>query len=648
MAQQVGYRGSARRLVVAFDIGTTFSGISYCILNPGEVPKICNVTRFPGQEHVPGSSRIPTVLSYDRTGKLRAVGAETLLSVNVELAEDEDWVKVEWFKIRMRPASMPSALDAATLPPLPGDKNLMQVLSDYIAYLMQCAKKFIVDTHATISDSWDELNQSAVFIIGHPNGWEGAQQQQIRRAAVLGGVVPNTPEGRARVRFVSEGEASLHFCLSGDLLPLEKNKAFIIADLGGGTLDFSAYVLTSMQPFQAREVSAARCELEGATLVTARAKTHLKERLKTSTFGSYEHVNLITDRFDDTAKKTFKDGDEMCLVQFGSFNENDAAHGIRAGKIKLTGLEMASFFEPAVEAAVKAIKQQIEESRYPISKVYLVGGFSASPYVSSQLTDRLARLGIPVGSPDGQTAKAVANGALAFYLNNNVLSRIAKLSVGTLIHWTFNQNDAEHLRRLDNKIITPSGHVVIKGGFRTVLKRGTSVSGETQFRQSYTFEIEDKEDMDGAKLGIFAYLGLGDPPKFLDQIASKELFRRLCIVSIDRDNLHRIMESGTRSGAKFWKYSYDIVISFGGAEMTVQICWTEKGVKRYGPAQIVFEELEEFDLGEEPEDPSTIPARDNFKQLPPVPQAGAFDPTIPARDTFEPRRPFSFFRRAKT
>lgn len=75
-------------------------------------------------------------------------------------------------------------------------------------------------------------------------------------------------------------------------------------------------------------------------------------------------------------------------------------------------------------------------------------------------------------------AKAVANGALAFYLNNNVLSRIAKMSVGTLIHWSFDQRDPEHLRRLDNKIITPSGHVVIKGGFRTVLKR-VRISSET-------------------------------------------------------------------------------------------------------------------------------------------------------------------------
>ncbi len=74
----------------------------------------------------------------------------------------------------------------------------------------------------------------------------------------------------------------------------------------------------------------------------------------------------------------------MCLVQFGSMNENDTAHGIRSGKIKFTGfvvtsirmlilitmyvrLEMESFFEPAIQAAIIAIQQQIDESRSPIS-----------------------------------------------------------------------------------------------------------------------------------------------------------------------------------------------------------------------------------------------------------------------------------------
>lgn len=39
------YSGTNRALVLALDIGTTFSGVSYAILEPGEVPKIHGVTR---------------------------------------------------------------------------------------------------------------------------------------------------------------------------------------------------------------------------------------------------------------------------------------------------------------------------------------------------------------------------------------------------------------------------------------------------------------------------------------------------------------------------------------------------------------------------------------------------------------------------
>ena len=33
------------KLVVAFDIGTTYSGVSYCILKPGQVPEILGITK---------------------------------------------------------------------------------------------------------------------------------------------------------------------------------------------------------------------------------------------------------------------------------------------------------------------------------------------------------------------------------------------------------------------------------------------------------------------------------------------------------------------------------------------------------------------------------------------------------------------------
>ena len=39
------YTGGSRKLVVSLDIGTTFSGAAYALLDPGEVPKIQSVTR---------------------------------------------------------------------------------------------------------------------------------------------------------------------------------------------------------------------------------------------------------------------------------------------------------------------------------------------------------------------------------------------------------------------------------------------------------------------------------------------------------------------------------------------------------------------------------------------------------------------------
>jgi len=40
------YEGATRKLVLAFDVGTTYSGISYSILDPGYSPEILDVTRL--------------------------------------------------------------------------------------------------------------------------------------------------------------------------------------------------------------------------------------------------------------------------------------------------------------------------------------------------------------------------------------------------------------------------------------------------------------------------------------------------------------------------------------------------------------------------------------------------------------------------
>ena len=56
---RTSYTGRTRKLVVALDIGTTFSGAAYALLNPGQVPQIRSVTRqaFPAT-----SGQVPIIL----------------------------------------------------------------------------------------------------------------------------------------------------------------------------------------------------------------------------------------------------------------------------------------------------------------------------------------------------------------------------------------------------------------------------------------------------------------------------------------------------------------------------------------------------------------------------------------------------------
>ena len=63
-------------------------------------------------------------------------------------------------------------------------------------------------------DIWDSVGTNVEFILSHPNGWEGKQQSEMRRAAVSAGLVATVSEALERISFVTEGEASLHFCLN--------------------------------------------------------------------------------------------------------------------------------------------------------------------------------------------------------------------------------------------------------------------------------------------------------------------------------------------------------------------------------------------------------------------------------------------------
>ena len=121
------------------------------------------------------------------------------------------------FKLRLRPRTMQLNMNGMRLTPLPKRKSPVHVFGDYLAYLYRCTRSFITDTHANGTSLWNAVESDIQFVLSHPNGWEGPQQTRMRNAAVYGGLVPDSDAGKARIRFVTEGEASLHACVLNGL-----------------------------------------------------------------------------------------------------------------------------------------------------------------------------------------------------------------------------------------------------------------------------------------------------------------------------------------------------------------------------------------------------------------------------------------------
>jgi phenylpropionate dioxygenase-like ring-hydroxylating dioxygenase large terminal subunit len=129
------------------------------------------------------------------------------------------------------------------IPPLPLNKTVVDVFADFLAYLLECASSFIQETHANGARLWESVKDELYFVLSHPNGWEGAQQAEMRKAAVLAKLIPDTTAGHARLSFVTEGEASLHFAVQNGLPVgvMEDGEGVVIVDAGGGTIDISSY-----------------------------------------------------------------------------------------------------------------------------------------------------------------------------------------------------------------------------------------------------------------------------------------------------------------------------------------------------------------------------------------------------------------------
>lgn len=130
----------------------------------------------------------------------------------------------------------------------------------------------------------------------------------------------------------------------------------------------------------------------------------------------------------------------------------------------------------------------------------LVGGFAASPWLFSNLQAALSQMGVSIARPDRHTcvnappyvqigvsdvnsgditlrrSKAVAEGAVSYFLTQWVSYRIARLTYGTSMRVRYDPSNSEHTQRSRLAFRDLSGGQVLPGGFDVLLAKASRIS----------------------------------------------------------------------------------------------------------------------------------------------------------------------------
>ncbi|KAJ6515203.1 hypothetical protein C8R47DRAFT_1001423 [Mycena vitilis] len=598
------YSGSARKLIVSIDVGTTFTATSFCLLQPGNVPKFEEILRWPKQ--ATPDAKVPSVLYYDRNGNPKAFGAETEDEVGLLVnpfaefkfpqdtvieAEENGWLKAEWWKLLLRPAHLPIIQDL-TLPPLPASVTLDDVFTHHLGYVKDQVKAYITTTYGEGGNIWDTLSPTMYIILTTPNGWEGSQQRRMRAAAIRAGLVDEA--GGRRVKFVSEAEAAVLYATdSGSVSDwLVTDGQLILCDCGGGTVDITGYKIDAIQPvLKLSESSASRCYLAGAVFITQTAKAFFKARLQGTEWESEESMQRIVLHFDRNAKKKFTDENMVSYVQLDGHKSNPALN-ITRGRLKITGVEMASFFAGPLNKIIEGLEIAFENGDRLADKVILVGGLASSPYVYSKLREWGETLGISVSRPDGPTVKAVANGALAWHLDSSVDSRVAKYHYGVRCRRAYIESDPNCVERAGTKYQAMDDNWYLPSGWSTIVKKNDKLDVGKEFAAPFALEMDEQTSDFAYSVSIYVYRR-STPPRFITFAGRKSLqpgFEVICTVTA---NLERSYQAApfliSITGRRYKRVAFEVCLALGETELKARCRWKEDDVDTYGEAEIAYE-----------------------------------------------------------
>jgi len=358
----------------------------------------------------------------------------------------------------------------------------------------------------------------------------------------------------------------------------------VIVDAGGGTIDLSAYSQSSTSTASGvslKEIRSPQCHFQGSVFVTRRARKFVQNLLQNSRFA--DEVDNIANAFDKTAKLSFRNITEPAFIKFGRASDSDPKLNIRSGQLKLPGKDVATFFDPVVLCIVQAVLKEYKSGG--ISSVFMVGGFAANDWLFVQLKAFLEPFGLRLCRPDSHMNKAAADGAVSFYLDHHVSSRVSRHAYGIDCNVLYNATDEEHKRRSRSVYTSLAGEERLPDAFSVILHKDVQVSETTEFRHSYTLM---EENIAAISIGLRCYRGTSADPCWRD--VETDMFSTLCHVEVNASEMAGALTlcKSPGTGKYYYRVDFEVILLFGLTELKAQIAWKENGQERRSPGRIVY------------------------------------------------------------
>jgi len=197
---------------------------------------------------------------------------------------------------------------------------------------------------------------------------------------------------------------------------------------------------------------------------------------------------------------------------------------------------------------------------------------------------------LKLSRPDTGTNKAVAFGAISYYLNRFVTGRLARYTYGAIACVDFDRSDPEHRRRSKKKKMGVAGEFILEA-FSPILIKGTRVSDDTEeFSDTFAATSRLPPCMFGVrKLPITRYKGKREKPQWVD--LEPEKYEIVCHVEVDpREIPHFTCISPM---GPYFVQPYDVVYTHGQTEFKAQLRWEKEGEKKWSDAKILYDHVGE-------------------------------------------------------